>query len=36
MNTTLTVELPEKVQATLDKAAREEGVSDNAFVVLAL
>ncbi|MGI9108134.1 MAG: CopG family transcriptional regulator [Pyrinomonadaceae bacterium] len=36
MNATLTIELPEEVKATLDKAAREEGVSENAFVVLAL
>ncbi len=36
MNTTLTVELPEEVKATLGKAAREEGVSENAFAVRAL
>jgi len=31
MNSTLTVELPEEVKATLGTAAREEGVSVNAF-----
>lgn len=36
MNSTLTVELPEEVKATLGTAAREEGVSVNAFAVRAL
>ena len=36
MNATLTVELPEEVKTTLGKAAREEGVSENAFVARAL
>ncbi len=36
MNATLTIELPEEVKATLDKAAHEERVSENAFVVRAL
>ena len=36
MNATLTVELPEEVKATLGKAAREEGVSENVFAVRAL
>lgn len=36
MNTTITLELPEEVKATLDKAALEEGVSENAFAARAL
>ncbi len=36
MNATLTVELPEEVKATLGKAAREEGISENAFAARAL
>jgi len=36
MSTTLTVELTEEVKATLGKAAREEGVSENVFVARAL
>lgn len=36
MNATLTIELPEEVKATLGKAALEEGISENAFAVLAL
>jgi len=36
MNATLTVELPDDVKATLDKAAREEGVSESVFAVRAL
>ncbi len=36
MNATLTVELSEEVKATLDKAALEEGISENAFAVRAL
>lgn len=36
MNATLTIELPEEIKATLDKAAREEGVSERDFVARAL
>lgn len=36
MNATLTIEVPEEVKATLDKAAREEGVSENDFAARAL
>lgn len=36
MNATLTIELPEEIKTTLDKAAREEGVSENAFAARAL
>lgn len=36
MNTTLTVELSEEARATLGKAAREEGISENDFAARAL
>ena len=36
MNATLTIEIPEEIKKTLDKAAHEEGVSENAFAVRAL
>ena len=36
MNATLTVELPEDIQATLGVAAREDGVSEKAMAVRAL
>jgi len=32
----ITVELPDDVRATLDKAAREEGLSESTFTVRAL
>ena len=36
MNATLTIELPVETKATLDNAAREEGVSENDFAAKAL
>ena len=36
MNATLTIEVTEEIKTTLDKAAREEGVSQNAFAARAL
>ena len=36
MSATLTIDLPEDVKTTLGKAAREDGVSENAFAARAL
>jgi predicted transcriptional regulator len=36
MSATLTIDLPEDMRATLDKAAREDGVSENTFALQAL
>ena len=36
MSATLTIDLPEDVRATLGKAAREDGVSENIFALQAL
>ncbi len=36
MSATITIELPEETRAALDEAVREEGVSPNKFVVMAL
>ena len=36
MNATITVELPEDVKAILDRAAREEGLSEKTFAARAL
>lgn len=36
MNTTITLELSEDVKATVDKAAREEGLSEKAFLTRAI
>lgn len=36
MSATLTIDLPEEVRKTLGKAAREQGVSENAFAARAL
>lgn len=36
MNSTITVELPTEVKSVLDRAAREEGVSEDAFAAKAL
>jgi predicted transcriptional regulator len=36
MSVTLTIDLPEEVRKTLGKAAREQGLSENAFAARAL
>jgi predicted transcriptional regulator len=36
MSTTITVEISEDIKATVDKAAREEGLSEKAFVARAI
>ncbi len=36
MSATLTIDLPEEVRKTLGKAAREQGVSENAYAARAL
>lgn len=36
MSVTLTIELPVEAMASLDKAAREEGVSENAYATKAV
>ncbi len=36
MSATLTIDLPVEVRATLDEAAREEGISENEYAAKAL
>ena len=36
MSATLTIDLPVEVRAALDKAAREEGISENEYAAKAL